>query len=216
MGWFKKNNSSLILRQGEIKLRIDKTDKDSLLLPEFLSKLFSLKLINCYRYNKDSGEVSFYFKDKQVKKCIVKGGQILEIYTTCVARQLAPGENKIYSDVATGVYIDWDETIEKKGKVDVHNEIDVILMKGFVPVFVSCKSGDVEVEELYKLYSVAERFGGPYAKKALVCTNLKAKATNEAVIKARAAEMDIKVIDDADGISESEFRSKISSLWENE
>ena len=56
------------------------------------------------------------------------------------------------------------------------NEIDVLLVRGLVPVFVSCKNGDVDEEELYKFNTVAERFGGKYVRKLLVATNF---ATND-------------------------------------
>ena len=43
---------------------------------------------------------------------------------------------------------------------ETKNEIDVMLMRGVVPVFVSCKNGAVKMDELYKLDTVAQRFGG--------------------------------------------------------
>ena len=37
------------------------------------------------------------------------------------------------------------------------NEIDVMMMHGMQPVFISCKNGSVETEELYKLLKTARR-----------------------------------------------------------
>ncbi|MBQ3004644.1 MAG: hypothetical protein IJD88_01815 [Clostridia bacterium] len=68
----------------------------------------------------------------------------------------------------TGVVIDWDGKLhdENTEKVlDTENEIDVLMMHGVIPVFVSCKSSSVDSNELYKLNTIAEKFGGPYAKK---------------------------------------------------
>ena len=80
---------------------------------------------------------------------------------------------KTYNDVMNGVYIDWDGDISTdQNGYDTENEIDVIMMHGMVPVFVSCKNGYVDKDELYKLNAVATRFGGKYAKKVLVATSL--------------------------------------------
>lgn len=53
---------------------------------------------------------------------------------------------------------------------DVKNEMDVLATAGAIPVFISCKNGSVDSDELYKLNTVAQRFGGIYAKKILVMT----------------------------------------------
>ena len=64
-------------------------------------------------------------------------------------------------------------------------------MHGIVPVFVSCKNGNVDKHEVYKLNAVAERFGEKYAKKVLI-TNAKAEDIHSTVI--RAKDMGIRVI----------------------
>lgn len=65
-----------------------------------------------------------------------------------------------------GVHLDWDGVIESGGK-DVLNEIDVMAMDGSQPVFVSCKMGNVNQMALYELETVADQFGGKYARKIL-------------------------------------------------
>ena len=52
------------------------------------------------------------------------------------------------------------------------NEIDFMLMKGLTPIFIPWKIGQVYDDELYKLESVANRFGGLYAKNVLIATYL--------------------------------------------
>ncbi len=102
----------------------------------------------------------------------------------------------MFNSVMTGVFLDWDGVIhgtqEPEGRgglsagakddpeleyemqeenVDTENEIDLILMKGLVPVFISCKNGRaVSKNELYKLKAVAERFGGPYSRMIIITT----------------------------------------------
>ena len=94
--------------------------------------------------------------------------------------------------------IDWDGIVHHGapgGVKDTKNEIDVMLMHGLTPVFVSCKNGAIKEIELYKLNTVAERFGGEFAKKLLVSTDFDPE--NEDTRKAflqRAADMNIVVI----------------------
>ena len=76
--------------------------------------------------------------------------------------------------------------------IDVLNEIDVLALKGNVPVFISCKTGKMgpsnTLHALYELQTVAERFGGKYAKKVLVTSRMPA----DVYIK-RAEEMNIEI-----------------------
>ena len=66
-----------------------------------------------------------------------------------------------------------------------------------MPVFISCKNGIFDSDELYKLSTVAAKFGGPYVKKVLVTTGLsRMNWGKQKQLKARAREMDIAIIDD--------------------
>ena len=96
------------------------------------------------------------------------------------------------------------------------NEIDVLLMKDMIPIFISCKNSSFLPEELYKLSAVAKHFGGEYAKKVLVTNYLSAndnparkdnclqnkdepndkymKRLKRQLLWNRAQEMDIKIL----------------------
>ena len=69
------------------------------------------------------------------------------------------------------------------------NEIDVLLLRGYVLTFISCKGGDVDQMDLYELDTVASRFGGKYARRELVTAN-----PLETHHDQRAEEMNITVI----------------------
>ena len=71
-------------------------------------------------------------------------------------------KTKPYFDEAyLGMVIDWDNDDE----VDtVDNEIDVALMKGSVPYFISCKLRKLEAADIYEIGFITERFGGDYGK----------------------------------------------------
>ena len=182
-----------------------------------LKRLKSIGLINNYIANDDL--IKFQFKNEQIRRCIVKAGQLLELYITLVAKSAKDKYNKpIYNDVQTGVLLNWDgfvDTPETPEMIRTTNEIDLILMKGLVPVFISCKNGMVDVDELYKLSSVAERFGGKYAKKVLIVSDLDASNSNYKYITSRAEDMNIRLIDDVADLNAKDLERAIASLWSN-
>ena len=182
-------------------------------LEGFLKKLSSAGVIN--KLCIENSDISFTFKNEQIKKCLTKSGLILELIIALSASEAEDEGVPVYNDVLTGVFIDWDGELQPDSKAEVENEMDVVLMKGMVPVFISCKNGTFSVEELYKLSVVARRFGGSYVRKVLVATELEKLGSKEAYIRARAENMGIKIIDDADSISEDALKKKIKNLWRN-
>ena len=144
----------------------------------------------------DEYTFSVSYKNAQIKKCLTKAGQALEMKMyACAQRALEKDGSHTYNDVMNGVYIDWDGEIhtDRSGR-DTENEIDVMMMHGLVPVFVSCKNGTMDMNELYKLNTVASRFGGKYAKKVLVATALDQNKEFAHQLRERAEEMHIRVI----------------------
>lgn len=66
-----------------------------------------------------------------------------------------------FDEAYLGMIIDWDndDTVDT-----VDNEIDVVLMKGSIPYFVSCKMRRVEASDIYEIGFITEHFGGEYGK----------------------------------------------------
>ena len=131
------------------------------------------------------GKYQFRFKNKAIKGYLWDGGSILELYTYI--------QEKGHSDECrVGVHLDWDGVLEGPAGIDVLNEIDVLSLQGYIPSFISCKSGKLSPQQclhaLYELDTVAHRFGGKYAKKRLVVTS----EINE-VYQERALEMGIEL-----------------------
>ena len=91
-------------------------------------------------------------------------------------------------DCRVGVHIDWDGIIHNFPGKDVLNEIDIMSISNNLPTFISCKIGNVDQMALYELETVANRFGGKYAKKVLIVA--KDMAPGHLL---RAKEMDIEV-----------------------
>lgn len=113
-------------------------------------------------------DVSITFKNEQCLKTLTVAGQVLELYVAYRLLRMKESENSekpFFDDIMVGVVIDWSDSEEDD---NVINEIDVIAMKDGIPMFISCKNGAFKNEELYKLYSVSDRFGADYTKKVLV------------------------------------------------
>ena len=164
----------------------------------------------------DAETASFRFKNEQVKMCLTKEGTLLELIVLLYAQQAKEKDGTPkYDDIVNGVYIDWDATIhdDSDEEKDTENEIDVVLMKGLIPIFISCKNGDVDETELYKLNTVAEKFGGPYAKKVLVATYLGKKTIEgHKYFVQRAKDMNIELIENVHKISDAEFEKRIRNI----
>lgn len=159
---------------------------------------------------------SFVFKNEQVKLCLTKEGTVLELITLLYAKSAKEKDGSLwFDDAVSGVYIDWDLTLHDitEDEKDTENEVDVILMKGMVPLFVSCKNGYVDENELYKLNTVAEKFGGPYAQKVLIATYFGKNSTDShKCFVQRAKDMKIQLIENVHELSEEDFVKNIKNL----
>ncbi len=119
-------------------------------------------------------DVSITYMDFKWKDCLTKVGTILELH---VYKELKDAGK----EVLQSVHIDWDGVLESDLKKNlsnknqtvpnVLNEIDVLALDGTIPTFISCKCGDMDqgkaLTPMYELETVANRFGGKYAKKTL-------------------------------------------------
>ncbi len=163
-------------------------------------------------------EIIFQFKNKMIKNIVTKTGNILELHVYEVASR----RKDIFNDYVISAVIDWDGEIKEPRlsapenpeamyrDPETINEIDVILMHNVVPTFISCKSGRVDSKALHELQTVTSRFGGKYAKKAIVMAtpcNEKTSGTN--FFKQRAKDMHIWVIDNVYEMSDEQLLKKL-------
>ena len=138
------------------------------------------------------------------------------MYITVKAK-LAKDEdgNPVYNDVRNGAFIDWDGVCHgNDGEYDTENEIDVIMIHGLIPVFVSCKNGAVRMDELYKLDAVATRFGGKYAKKIMIAIALGGDTSFAYHFRQRAKDMNIRLIENVQHMTEKEVDEAVESFWQ--
>ena len=180
-----------------------------------LSELQQMGLLTRFS-DSDASAITASFKNKQVKKCLTLAGRTLEMKIYLMAKNVSEKDGTpVYNDALNGVLIDWDGELhdeQTENFFDTENEIDVLLMHDVVPVFISCKNGKVLTEELYKLETVAERFGGPYAKKVLIATALKNSKDPE-YIRNRAKDMNIHLIEIDKDTTDNDLEKTLRNLW---
>ena len=157
----------------------------SLTAPE--SALRDLQQIGMISGLEIAGEerVAFQFRDGQIRSWLRDVGSVLELYVykACL-------DSGLFTDVRTSAVVDWNE--DDQG-APVTNELDVMCTRGFIPVFISCKTCAVRTEALNELAILRDRFGGKMARAAIVTAEPAGAAARN-----RAAELDIRVIDLSD------------------
>ncbi|MBQ9921420.1 MAG: DUF1887 family protein [Clostridia bacterium] len=168
-----------------------------------------------FNFKRTDKEISFTYKNADVKRCLSKAGNVLELKTLFTAMKTTDKSGKLlYDEFDIQVCIDWDGKYHEIGddEKDTSNEIDVVLVKGLVPFFISCKNGSVGDDELYKLNTVTRRFGGRYAKKVLVATHLGKNGESAEYFRQRAKDMGIILIDNVHEMEDKEFIKALRSL----
>ena len=151
------------------------------------------------------------YKNAAIKDCLTVSGRALEMQLYIAALNLKKKGELFYNDVENNVVIDWDGA-DECDSTDAVNEIDVMMMRGVVPVFVSCKNGKFKSDELYKLNSVAARFGGKYAKKVLAVANPVDTGYDSHILQ-RAKEMHIKIIDNLCTLDSGGIIKELRKFW---
>ena len=149
-------------------------------LRHFYNELLHCKLISetWAMYGKDWN--CFTFASDFVRRTLSETGAVLELKTCLELR-------KLYGIAELGVHVDWNGILDED--VDVINEVDVIAIDGYTPILVSCKCGNgVGLQALYELDTVAQKFGGRYARKILVSAKGMSRTDTR-----RAEEMGIEV-----------------------
>lgn len=153
--------------------------------------------------------LKYTYTSPLLRYCTKKAGNALEVKTLLEGRSVSENGTALFHDCQMSVSIDWDGIIHAPTEriPDTCNEIDVVLIHGTTPLFISCKNGSIGEEELYKLHTVASRFGGPYARKMLIATDLEQKspAANRAFCQ-RAWDMDIFLVTTAAELSKTEWQ----------
>ncbi len=200
---------TIVANRGAVEHELKRNGAKYVMIRGCIQYLLTNGLLTAFAEEETVLTVSF--KNLQVKRCLVTMGQVLEMKVFLTASRLCDEDGTpVYNDALNGVVIDWDGVVHERGDdvKDTKNEIDVLLMHGTIPVFVSCKNGVVSADELYKLETVATRFGAQYAKMVLIATALPEKGFDAASFRQRAADMNIRLIEGVD------FDDKLRTVWE--
>lgn len=133
-----------------------------------------------------NNRITLTFQNQLYRKCLVNQGIWLELY--CYYTAKATGW---YDDVRTSIVVDWDGM---NGKADnTKNEVDVFMVKGVVPVFVSCKMSLPQPLALSEIVVLARKFGGGLSR-IVVVTAGRLGAEHKA-LQTRAEDLGILLLD---------------------
>ena len=190
-------------------------DKEKILLDEVILKKLKDNGLICdcdFRGTR----VSFRYKNDMVHGILTKAGNVLELYSFMILNEIAQENPGYYDDIDIGIFVDWDGVTHcpYEKVADTQNEIDVIVMRDLVPIFISCKNGEADKSALYELETVAGKFGGKYAKKAMIASYVSADKGSKAHIVQRAKDMGITliVVEDLPDTSKAEFKKRLKNM----
>jgi len=134
----------------------------------------------------NNGRISFRYKNATIKKCLSDAGIWLEMYGFVTARKLG-----IFSDAQLSVTIDWNGDLTER--FNTYNELDIILTYGTKPIFISCKMSAPSVAAINEIRTLADRFGGKYARAVILTMADMAKEAPYAL--QRACDSGVRIID---------------------
>lgn len=159
-----------------------------------MRELERAQAIKNLHFSDDGNRLSFEFFSAEIANLLVNEGVWLEL-----AVYLAGKNSDKFSDVQTSVKFVWDIASggETLGSIIAdstpRNEVDVVLTRGVMPVFISCKTRAPINDDLNELYTIKQKFGGELAKAVLATTKF---VGDDWPVAERAKEMGIFILDE--------------------
>lgn len=130
-------------------------------------------------------QIHMKFADETSLRYLTSQGTWLELYCFIMAKRTG-----WFHECQMSVVIDWDGIPQRRD--NVVNEIDVMLMRGITPIFISCKTSVPTTESLNEIELYAKKLGGAGAKSMLVTT---ANLDNAPTVRVRAKELDLILVE---------------------
>ncbi len=130
--------------------------------------------------------VEMHFKSVTHRKCLLVEGVWLELFCYVTAKS-----SGLFDEVRTSVVIDWDGVVG--GTDNAKNEVDVFLVKGVTPVFISCKMSLPSALAISEIRLLATRFGGRNSRAVIVTAGR--LGNDHKALQSRADELGITIID---------------------
>ena len=146
-------------------------------------------------------QVRFAFANEEACFFLRDIGSVLELYTyqACI-------NTGIFQDVRLSAVVNWEG-----GKINsksVTNELDVVAVRGVMPIFISCKTSEIKTEALNELAILRDRFGSTVSRAIIVSS----AGTVRSVTRHRAFELGIEVIDQNDLTDEASFCERLCTI----
>lgn len=149
---------------------------------QLLNELEKLNVLESY-VHKDRVRVSF--ENRTMMKLFSDSGAWLEYqsYLECA-------ESGLFDDVRISTVIDWNK--ESLNRNDPTCEVDLIVVKNCIPVFVSCKMNKCTALDLYEIKLLSQKLGGSLGKAAVISKAPSLKDNEPLCLKAK--ELDVLLI----------------------
>lgn len=179
---------SLYVSTSKVIYSGDKLVNCDLTMLRTLSRIGIIK-----NFEESESRISFDYKNELMRSCLIDVGVCLELFVFATATK--SGE---FDDVQLSVVVDWDGDLD--ARINTVNEIDVMLVKGQVPVFISCKSGDPSVVALNEIKTLSSKFGGQNGRAVLV--TMSDVRNRDPYLYQRASDMGVMVIDYTDLVTD--------------
>lgn len=158
--------------------------------PEFAQLAYRLGFLKNLEIN--PRQVYMKFADETSLRYLTSQGTWLELYSYIMCKRTG-----WFHECQMSVVIDWDGIPQRKD--NVVNEIDVMLMRGITPIFISCKTSVPTTESLNEIELYAKKLGGAGAKSMLVTT---ASLDDAPTVRVRAKELDLILVERKDLLKE--------------
>ena len=156
-------------------------------------------------YSLDAAECMLEFPNPGILPILCDIGSWVELFVYYCMKT-----SRLFSDVEIDPIISWDNDLDDD---DTLNEVDVIAVRGVVPVFVSCKAGYVSTAAVNEIMAITNRFGNGRAKAVLVTAS--DPETDAYAVKKRAEDNGLLIIDRKD-LTEDKLIKKFRALFNNE
>lgn len=211
----RKKSLQISINIARLKKAVEKSDAGYAYLHGVLLEMKNRALLT--NFSKTEEKITYRYRDEALYRLLSKAGNVLEVKILLLVLGMKNEDGSPWcTDAVNGVYIDWDGQLHTRydEEKDTENEIDVLLMRDIFPVFISCKNGMVKEEELYKLSTVADRFGGKYTRRVLCATYLGKSEGSNAYLRQRAADMYITLIENIHTMSDEEIEARLRAACE--
>lgn len=211
----RKKSLQISINIARLKKAVEKSDAGYAYLHGVLLEMKNRALLTDFSETEE--KITYRYRDEALYRLLSKAGNVLEVKILLLVLGMKNEDGSPWcTDAVNGVYIDWDGQLHTRydEEKDTENEIDVLLMRDIFPVFISCKNGMVKEEELYKLSTVADRFGGKYTRRVLCATYLGKSEGSNAYLRQRAADMYITLIENIHTMSDEEIEAKLRAACE--